>query len=455
MSIAGEQLPVVDGWPGALRLSPLPLVLFVTHRIGGGVERHISDLIEVLHGRANVLVLRPAEKRGRVRLSWPGSRGGDLGFDDLSALKDGLLWMGVERIHVHHLIGFPPGFESWLTNLGLPMDMTLHDHAIINGNPTLSGVSGVFDPRCLAAGGRLPEGDEVLCSALRSVASQASRVFVPSRYLAGVIGRFLPETPLEVRVPPDSEGRAGVDVSVGGPAPGEPMRVLCLGTFTPEKGLHVLRRVALSARKRKAPLEFILLGESFCSLPGNVRVLGRYDDACLGQTVRELDPHLVWLPMQCPETWSYTLSAALEAGVPVLASRVGALVERTEGRPCSWLLDHRAGVGAWLEELLRVRLVFQSGTVGGVWSMAPAPSFYKGDGGYFLVSETSAAPELLISNCPFSVRRALQLGQHSSPSWRKRCLDVVRKWQAHPYLGLLFRRVPRSWMRRARGLLLA
>lgn len=454
MSAAGQQLPFAENWPEALRLSPLPLLLFVTHRIGGGVERHVCDLVKVLHGRANVLVLRPAEKRGRVCLSWLAGKGGALGFDDLSILKAGLLWMGVARIHVHHLVGFSPGFESWLTSLGLPVDLTLHDHAIINGNPTLSDISGVFDPRCLAIGGRLPEGDAALCGALRAVASQARRIFVPSRYLAGVVGRFLPETPLQVRVPPDAEGGYESEVSISDLATDESMRVLCLGTFTPEKGLHVLRRVASLARKRKAPLEFILLGESFCSLPGNVRVLGRYDDASLGRAVRELDPHLIWLPMQCPETWSYTLSAALEAGLPVLASRVGALVERTEGRPGSWLLNHRAGVETWLGELLRIRLVFQSNPVGGGWGKASIPSFYKEEGSYLMVSEAPVAPALLISDCPFSLGQALRLGRHSLPSWRQRCLGVLRKWRARPYVGMLFRCVPRGWMRRARRLLL-
>lgn len=453
MTVSEERLASVSGMMDAWRLSPLPLLLFVTHRIGGGVERHVLDLIEALHGRANVLVLRPAEKRGRLCLSWSPEGGGCLGFDDLPSLKEGLLWLGVVRVHVHHLIGFPSGFESWLTSLGLPVDLTLHDHAIINGNPTLSGVSGVFDPQCLAMDGRLPQGDEALCAAFRSVALRACRVFVPSRYLAEVIGRFVPEISLEIRVPPDAEGVGEAAVSVGNPAADGVMRVLCLGTFTPEKGLHVLRRVARQARKRNAPLEFILLGESLCSLPENVHVLGRYDDECLGRTVRELDPHLIWLPMQCPETWSYTLSAGFEVGTPILASKVGALIERLEGRPYSWLLDHRVGAKVWLNELLRVRLILQEGPMSCSWGLTVAPAFYKEGGGYLLALKALGERTLLAPDCPFSVGQALRLGRDSSPGWRQRCLVAIRRWQAHPYVGLLFQCIPRGWMRRVRRLL--
>ncbi|MEO9191922.1 MAG: glycosyltransferase, partial [Acetobacteraceae bacterium] len=52
-------------------------------------------------------------------------------------------------------------------------------------------------------------------------------------------------------------------------------------------------------------------------------------------------------PAQWPETWSYTLSAALDAGLPIVASRIGAFPERLEGRPLTWLVDPGATTATW------------------------------------------------------------------------------------------------------------
>ena len=61
-----------------------------------------------------------------------------------------------------------------------------------------------------------------------------------------------------------------------------------------------------------------------------------------------MKPHVVWFPAPWPETYSYTLSAAIEAGLPVVASRIGSFVERLQGRPLSWLVDPRASTEEWL-----------------------------------------------------------------------------------------------------------
>jgi hypothetical protein len=47
---------------------------------------------------------------------------------------------------------------------------------------------------------------------------------------------------------------------------------------------------------------------------------------------------VVWFPGSCPETYSYTLSACMTLGLPVVAPAVGAFSERLAGRQWSWLI---------------------------------------------------------------------------------------------------------------------
>ena len=81
----------------------LPVVVMLTHQLGGGVQRHIDELVASLIGRANVLLLR-ASARGAA-LSAPALHSGALltlpaaRLDDLAQV---LRSAAVSRAHVHH-----------------------------------------------------------------------------------------------------------------------------------------------------------------------------------------------------------------------------------------------------------------------------------------------------------------------------------------------------------------
>jgi glycosyltransferase involved in cell wall biosynthesis len=76
--------------------------------------------------------------------------------------------------------------------------------------------------------------------------------------------------------------------------------------------------------------------------------------------VRDLGPHLAWLPFCVPETHSFVLSEVMSLGLPLLATAIGAVPERVEGRPATWLVPFEdASPDAflqWLERLHRERL---------------------------------------------------------------------------------------------------
>lgn len=85
--------------------------------------------------------------------------------------------------------------------------------------------------------------------------------------------------------------------------------------------------------------------------PSHVRDFphGEYDDSDLPDLLRWLKPDLVWFPAQWPETYSYTLSAALQAGLPVAVPNIGAFAERAAGRPWSWVYPWDSTSGQWVE----------------------------------------------------------------------------------------------------------
>ncbi|MFZ7112438.1 MAG: hypothetical protein ACOWYE_12205, partial [Desulfatiglandales bacterium] len=71
--------------------------------------------------------------------------------------------------------------------------------------------------------------------------------------------------------------------------------------------------------------------------------------------ISKSDPHLIWFPAQWPETYSYTLSAALESGRPLVVPDIGAFPERVRGRPLTWVEPWDKPSDRWLEFFLDLR----------------------------------------------------------------------------------------------------
>jgi hypothetical protein len=69
----------------------------------------------------------------------------------------------------------------------------------------------------------------------------------------------------------------------------------------------------------------------------------------------EAQPDVIWLATPVPETFSFTLSEAMTAGLPIVASDLGAFSERLAGRPWTWLIDWNWSAEKLLEFFLTIR----------------------------------------------------------------------------------------------------
>jgi glycosyltransferase involved in cell wall biosynthesis len=186
----------------------------------------------------------------------------------------------------------------------------------------------------------------------------ADRVFAPSRDVAQRVMRYFPDLGITV-LPHAQEHLVAPRV----------VRVVLLGTLSPEKGLRVLTQCAADARARALPLAFRVLGsttEPVLQWPdASVSIHGQYPDSELPALIAAERPDVIWFPSQVPESYSYTLSAALDAGAAIVASAMGALPERLAGYPRAALVAADATPAEWNDALLRS---------GGILSDARAPS---------------------------------------------------------------------------------
>ena len=124
------------------------------------------------------------------------------------------------------------------------------------------------------------------------------------------------------------------------PRPGRKLRIAAIGVLAAHKGAHLVASVAMAADP--ATLELHVIGaveEPFpVAAQARLRVTGAYRDEDLADILAKIRPHAIWFPAPWPETYSYTLSAAIAAGPPIVAPAIGAFPERLEGRPLTWIV---------------------------------------------------------------------------------------------------------------------
>ncbi|MPM91705.1 hypothetical protein SDC9_138837 [bioreactor metagenome] len=121
----------------------------------------------------------------------------------------------------------------------------------------------------------------------------------------------------------------------------------------------MLEAAAVEASRQGAPVEFHLLGYGYRHLLSQPKAAlsahGAYKEEDLPKLLAWLKPDLIWFPAQWPETYSYTLSAALQAGLPVVVPDIGAFAERVVGRPWSWIHEWDRDAKEWVEFFRHVR----------------------------------------------------------------------------------------------------
>ncbi len=353
------------------RRSGLPTILMLTHDMGGGVRRHIGELVTRTSGKANCLLLESTARGaalsvpalpGHPELTLPAERLGDLALVLQSAR--------VTRAHIHHLMSMDLDVRSLLHRLGVPFDVTVHDYFAICPQVNLlpwtqdayCGEPGpAFCNACIAD--RPSHGSRDIASWRRGNAWQfleADRVICPSEDVRKRLGRY-GYAARAIVVP--HEPVAGGPWPLVPPAFGRSrrLRVAVIGVLANQKGALAVMSMAEAADPAELSIHVIGYAEPElqAGLPECIEVTGEYAAADLPALLAKLKPHVVWFPAQWPETYSYTLSAAIDAGLPIVASRIGAFPERLAGRPLTWLVGPAASTEEWraVFEQARVELM--------------------------------------------------------------------------------------------------
>ena len=333
------------------RMSRKKNLLIVCHNRGGGAERHVQDdILKLTREGYGVFLLRPNPGQpSHVVLSHPAAKSlcnlPAYALADTTTLKAALMDLSITEIHTHSLVDLvpeaPDHIIALIKALGAQLEVNLHDYKVICPRINLVNGRGHYcgEPsettcnQCLVEqGSDFQVVDITAWRAMHSRAlSAANKVLVPDQDVAERLSRYFPDISFDIS-PHEDIDPAQIRIRQSMLAdPNERLRVVVIGAIGEIKGFDVLLACARDARKRRLPIEFILMGYSMNDRllqEAGIMITGRYLEENAQNILSTLSPHFAWLPSTWPETYSYTLSIALKAGLPVVAFDIGAIARR-------------------------------------------------------------------------------------------------------------------------------
>lgn len=397
----------------------LPTILAVQHAYDGGVGQYVSTLAAQCHGIANLLVLRATMDGQGVRLGAPGARNHpelliplclppeiEDAEEAARAAEAGLLAdvlsllapLRIARVHVHHWLNLRLDLRALIRALDAPFDLSIHDWFAIcprvNLLPVADGPAcGEPEPavcdRCIQArddtaahditGWRAEQAwlprlaDRVLCATQDSVDRLARHGLADRAVLA-------PLEAMPATVPPRPRARPR-PAPLHGRAEPRALRVAVLGVLADHKGARVV--TALAELVPAGQVAITLIGRAERGVPPAARhclsETGTYEPADLPALIARVDPDVIWFPASWPETWSYTLTAAILSGRPIVASDIGAFRARLAGHPRARLVHPQAPPESWVEAFTAMAEAEPAArTRRAAPAPAVAPGFYEG-----------------------------------------------------------------------------
>lgn len=449
-----------------------PVVLAVLHDRAGGTVRHVRELAQFLQGKALFLMLSPAAGGVVVLRRAEEKEAFELAFrinDQMEELVQALRQLGVVHVHYQHLLGHSEAILDLPARLGTAHDFTAHDFYTYCKNISLTGIDNRYiePPRAGECGCCEPTDTSPYAGTVAQwrhrnalLLNNARHVLAPSQDTASRIAGFVPGARVQAVAHTDMPAQLPTPTARTLAATA-PLKIVVLGAMSAIKGADVLEAVAIEAAKRGAPVEFHLLGYGYRSLQTQPRarltVHGGYKEDELPALLDWLQPDLAWFPAQWPETYSYTLSACLAAGLPIVAPDIGAFPERLAGRDWSWVMPWDASNAQWLDFFAQIRerhfiegQLPQQPAATGSAAAQPGAAFY-GDG-YLQGLQPRDQALLQPLDAAFLATHRLQRQDHAA---RSGALILLAHLRSLPILRGVARRIPAHWQRRVKNWLQA
>lgn len=330
----------------------------------GGTQFHVKDLMTHLRGENNIFVLARDGEILRLtayledrQMLFKFRIGKMPEFQPFRSeafaeiYRQILRAFAIDLVHVHHVQGLTFDVFTETKAAGLPLALTLHDYYYIC--PTIKllregscycGGSTEHCAACLRKQLGYAEQTDFITAwrrNCREALSLCDAIITPSSAAKAVYADVYPDLAEKIQV----IGHGMDDLTQGqAPAPthkNSRRRIAFLGGLNEEKGSRIAYELI---RQRTSAYDWYIIGgvrdpNLYALERSNLHKTDWYTREEVCDLLRGNQIDLVCIFSIWPETFCYTLSEAEIAGIPVLATDLGALGERIRAKKTGWLVS--------------------------------------------------------------------------------------------------------------------
>ncbi len=271
-----------------------------------------------------------------------------------------LVGLNIDILHIQHMIRHTNDLHEVANSLGIPIILSFHDFYYIcpsinlldHNNCYCAGQCSQQKMQC-----KIPTNiyDELPilsefndtwkkeCSKLIDV---CTTVTAPTRSTMDLYTSIYPQLKHMKSIVIEN-GRdfdiKRVDVEI--PSKSKPIKIIVPGIIKHHKGHQFIKDLKKIDTDNR--IEFHFMG----IIPDDLEEIGiyhgRYVNEEFCEIVGKIKPSFIGIFSICPETYCHVLTEAWSCGVPVLATKMGALEERIVENGGGWFLEHKSPINAY------------------------------------------------------------------------------------------------------------
>ncbi|MBN1617742.1 glycosyltransferase [Candidatus Dojkabacteria bacterium] len=268
-----------------------------------------------------------------------------------------LEYLNISLVNFHHILGLPVSLLGIAKELDIPCIFSVHDHILLNSSPFLSVYDKSLQENIFFKD--IDEYQEYISSAeqdfsfefvrqryIKKVLDSFDLVVVPSDYMVDAHKQLFPKSNIVIN-------EHGLDFDkkiVNDFDPEGKVTIAFLGTAAEHKG--ILDFVKLSQNEQLKDLfewkiiggidkglEDILSKKDLLDEFQSIYRTGSYSRDNLQTILENEKVNIILIPSVCCESFSYTLSEAIQFNIPVIGKNIGAVGERLARYDIGWRYD--------------------------------------------------------------------------------------------------------------------
>lgn len=329
----------------------------------GGVQLHVKDLVEVLKFKNNIIVVARDGEFLNVTVyinekCYPYQIyiGKAANFPEIRSRKFFDIYkmilktFRIQQIHVHHTLGLSLEIFYAAKDLGIPIDVTLHDYYYMCPNVKMLD----YDEKVCINGEELERCKECLrqtynifemtdyLNLWRKETLQALQIceslIVPSMSAQKIVEQYFSTLKERIILIEHGSDVKTVEMGINAVKKDKKFHVAFVGGLNVAKGARNAYEMIFNGSKDINWYIFGNLGYSPLDelSQTNLTKYGQYNRDELPQLIAKEEIDLVCILPIWQETFCYTLSEALLSKVPVLVTDSGAVGERVRAMQCGW-----------------------------------------------------------------------------------------------------------------------